>query len=237
MMRRGLIGMILLVVMGVGREAEGIIYLPENSLESLLVRCPVVVTAKVTSVDEGQDRATMQIEKTLKGDVKGDATVKGVMRRITVKEKKARFAAGDHVMLFLGQDPSTKAMSVVASQQLANEKEVKAMEGCVVEVMPMAGVLADLGNARKEVDVVAVKAAVGKLVASENEFTKILVGRLMGTSLAARVKPEGCEALVLAGLTSTRKELRKGALVWVGKFKVMPEEVRKAMEKVRKEDG
>jgi len=234
-MRRSLIGVVLLVVMGFVREAEAIIYLPENSLESLLVRCPVVVTAKVTGVDEEQDQATVQIETTIKGDAKGEATVKGVMRRISAKEKKARFAAKDRVMLFMGQDPATKTMSVVASQALANEKEIKAMEGCVAEVMPMAGVLADLANVRKEMDVAAVKEAIGKLVASENEFTKILVGRLMGTRLAERVKPEGCEELVLAGLASKRKELRTGALKWAEKFKVMPEEIRKAAEKVRSE--
>ena len=99
----------------------------------------------------------------------------------------------------------------------------------------MAEVLADLANVRKEVDVAKTKEAVGKLVASENEFTKILTGRLMGTVLAQRVKPEGCEELVLAGLQSKRKELRKGALVWAGKFEVMPEEVKKAAEKARTE--
>ena len=104
-------------------------------------------------------------------------------------------------------------------------------------IMPLASVLADLANPRKDVNLATTKAAVGKLLASENEYTKILVGRLMGTSLADRVKPEGCEDFVLAGLKSKRKELRKGALVWAAKYKTMPEDIHKAVEKARAEEG
>ena len=237
-MRRHLIVvMAILAMLPLGREAAGLIYLGENSLESMLVRCPVVVVTTAVSVDEEADRAVVRIETTLKGEAKGEVTVKGILLHVTAKEKRPRFAAGDRVILFMGQDAKTGAMGVVASQKLDGEKEVKAMEGCVAEMMPVAGVLVDLANPKKEVDEAAVRAAVGKLVASENEFTKILVGRLMGTRLAERVKPEGWEEIVVAGLKSTRKELRKGALVWAGKYKTLPEAVKLVLEEMAKEMG
>src|SRR5690348_7923267 len=89
------------------QHTEALIYLGEDSLESLLVRCPVIVVATVTSVDTENDRGVVNVEKTPKGDVRGEAVVKGVMRKISAKEKKARFSAGDRAILLMGQDAKT----------------------------------------------------------------------------------------------------------------------------------
>jgi hypothetical protein len=61
-------------------------------------------------------------------------------------------------------------------------------------------------------------------VVSENAFTQILVGRLMGTSVAEYVKPD--EDLIFLGLLSKRGELKKGALAWAKKYAVLPAKVK-----------
>jgi hypothetical protein len=118
------------------------------------------------------------------------------------------------------------------SQTLADALEARTMKGCIGEVMPVAQVLADLADPKKELVIDPLKKALQGLVASKNGYTRILVGRLMGTRLAQYVKPAGWEEIVVAGVLSPRKELVKGALTWAGKFEKLPAEVKAAVEKV-----
>ena len=106
------------------------------------------------------------------------------------------------------------------------------MKGCIGEVMPVAQVLADLGDPKKELLPVPLRAVLKGLVGSKNGYTQILVGRLMGTRMTEYVKPEGWEEVLVAGLGSSRKELVKGGLTWAGKYEKMPAEVRGAVEKI-----
>src|SRR5690242_20011842 len=132
---------VLLTSIG-GRSACALIYLGEGSLESMLVRCPLVIIATATQTDAENDRATLDVQKSLKGDAKGEITVKGFLLHVNAREKKPRFARNDRVVLFMGKDEKTGTMTIIKSQVLADEKESKIMEGCITEVMPFAQTLA-----------------------------------------------------------------------------------------------
>jgi hypothetical protein len=143
--------LVVSAVLGTGRPAAALIYLPVNTLESLLVRCPEVAIGTVTGTDAKADAATVTVKKTLKGELAGTVSVKGLMLRVTRENKKARFAANETVILFLAKS-ADGARSIMHSQVLATEADRKAMEGCVAEILPDAKVLADLANPRVKLD-------------------------------------------------------------------------------------
>ena len=106
------------------------------------------------------------------------------------------------------------------------------MTTCITEVMPFAAPLTDLGNIKSDFDEPAVRKAIAQLVTSKSAFTQILTGRLMATRLADRLKPEGSEDAILAGLTSKRTELLHGAIAWAGKLATPDEKIRGALKTI-----
>jgi len=212
-----------LLIVSLARPASALVYLPTNSLESLLANCPDVVIATVVSTDVPGDAATIKVENALKGDAAGTLTVQKLHLRLSLKEKKPRFEPKDTVIVFLNTTPDGKH-SIAHSQTLANEADRKTMEACVKEVLPHAKILSDLANPKIALDEKAIKQSLIALVVSDNPYTQILLGRLMSTTLAERVKPDP-DVLFLA-LLSPRKELKKGALAWTKKFAQLPPKIR-----------
>jgi hypothetical protein len=123
---------------------------------------------------------------------------------------------------------------IAHAQVLKTDAEKKAMAGCVEEISPDAKLLAELGNPKAKLDQGEVVTVLKRLVVSENAFTQILVGRLMGSSVAERVKPDA-DVLFLA-LLSHRAEVKKGALVWAKKYAVLPRKVRVVVEEIAMEE-
>jgi hypothetical protein len=213
---------------------RALIYLPENTLESLLVRSDSVVIGTVAAFSDADNRATIQVDETCKGTAKGTIVVTGVRLRLTSTTSRPRFAAGDQVVLFLAaaakDDAGKETRAILHTQVLNGAAEIKTMSGCIAEVSPMAQVLADLADIKKPVDEKGVLAAAGKLVVSKNGYSQILLGRLMETRLAERVKPD--EALIVAALETKRKELLHGAMVWAGKMEKRGEKVEAALRAI-----
>jgi hypothetical protein len=211
--------------------ARALIYLPENTLESLLLRSDAVIIATVLEVNQSANTGLVQVDDTLKGTASGKLPLLDVMLRISARERKPRFAVGDRVLLLCG--PATDAgRAVLHSQKLENDAEFRTMKGCITEIAPVAAILNDLANSKKPIDPDPLRKALTPLVASKNAYTQILVGRLMSTRLAARLPPDGWDDLLLPALASPRHELAAGALTWSAKYKSLSAPVRAAIEKI-----
>ena len=220
------------------RRAHALIYLPENTLESMLVRADAIVIGTIAEISPATNRGALTVEETLKGTVPDSLPIAGVMLQVDTNVQKPRFAKGDRVVLFLGpRNADLGTRPVIHSQILANDAEVHTMKACIAEITPVAQVLADLGNLKKEIQPGPLRGALVPLVASKNAYSQIIVGRLMATRLATRVKPEGWEELIIPALTSPRKELAQGALAWAAAYGKLPTSVRAALEKVQAESA
>jgi hypothetical protein len=213
-----------------GQRAFALIYLPENTLESMLVRSDAVVIGTVSDFSDTDNRGT--VEEVLKGNATGALQVTGVMLRVDTKTRRPRFAKGDRIIVFCNPVGDSGSRSILHSQTLANAAEVRTMKGCVAEIMPVAQLLTDLADHSKPFAPVPLHAALKTLVVSKNAYTQILVGRLLDTRLSESAKPDGWEDVLLPALASPRKELVKGALTWAGKYEKLPAEVRGALEKI-----
>lgn len=230
-MRRRLLLPLLPLLVLAARPARAMIYLPENSLESLLVRSDAVLIATVLEVNESANTGLVQIDDTLKGNASGKLPLLDVMLRLSAKERKPRFAVGDHILLLVGPAGDT-GRAVLHSQKLENDAEIRAMKSCIAEISPVAPALNDLANNKKPIDPEPLRKALAPLVTSKNAYTQILVGRLMATRLADRLPPEGFEDLLLPALQSPRHELAAGALTWSAKYKSLPPTLRPAIEQL-----
>lgn len=220
---------------GLARRARALIYLPENSLESVLVKADAVVIGTIHDFSEEANTANVDVEETLKGQAKGRIALSSVMLRVSAKERRPRFKDGDRVVLFLGPEAENQR-KVIQSQTLGDEAEVKAMRGCIAEIMPMAKLLADLADPHVQTDEKALREALTKLSASKNAYTQILLGRLMGTQMAQQYKPGDWQDLIAAALASSRKELLQGAMTWAAKWETLPDSIRAELDKVAKDD-
>ncbi len=214
------------------RPAHALIYLPENTLESLLVRADAVVFATVAETSDAKNQATFDRDETVKGEVDAHITATGFLLRITTTDNRPRFANGDRILVFLGPATAAGTRPILHSQKLESDAEVKTMKACVAEILPVAATLADLDDLKKEFDEKALRTALTKLVISKNGYTQILVGRLMATRLSLRVKPAGWEEILTPALNSTRKELVHGALAWSATYEKLPDPIRTALEKI-----
>lgn len=214
------------------RPAAALIYLPENTLESMLVRSDAVAIGTATEVSESTDHGSISVDETLKGNAPASIAVTGVMLRVDTNLRKPRFAKGDRIVVFLGPlNSDTGARPILHTQKLDSDAEVRTMHGCILEILPMAQLLADLGDIHKEIKPDPLRAALTTLVISKNSYTQILLGRLMDTRLAPGVKPEGWEPILALALASPRKELAKGAMSWTAKFEHLPEALRTILQK------
>jgi len=212
------------------QPAAALIFLPENSLESMLVRADAVVIATITQASEATNRGTAKVDDTLKGKAEGTINLNEIMLRVTRTERKPRFAAGDRVVLFLG--PAVDDVrTVLHSETLKNDAEVNTMKGCILEVQPFAAVLADLGL-KKPIDEKGLREALTKLTSSKNGYSQILVGRIIGTHLTQRLPPAGWEDVLLPALQSKRRELVQGALKWTAKYERIPPAARATLQAI-----
>lgn len=223
--QRRLLPILFCIISMFAGTAYGLFYLPIGTLESLLTKSDSVITGTVKSFDEKSDRAEITVATTLKGDAHGTLTVSNITIRVTRKETKPRFAAGDRVLIFLSAEKEN-IRPVLGAEVLKSETDEKSVIHCVTEVLPHAALLADLANHRLEVDEKALTAAIDKLAASRNGYTQIVVGKLMRTELPSRLKPEICEVPIAVALKTGRPELKQGAMVWTSKFTALPATIR-----------
>lgn len=226
---------LFLVLLLLTRPASALIYLPEHALEDELATAAVCAIAEVKHVDK--DAAELTVRDVLlqpkSSTIKaGDALrITGASLRLSRTQSKPRFAAGDVVIAFLTPKDNAPA-TLQHSVTLRNDAEVKAMRACVKEVLPHAALLRAAAQDQEPPAEEKLRPAVDELLASKNSFTQILMGRVLGRSLAARYAPASWQSAIIRALQSSRKELRTGGLRFAEKFEKLPADLRPPLEKI-----
>ncbi len=223
--------LVMLPLMMLASPAGALFYLPEKTLESQLVQADTVVIGTIAESDAEKDRATVNVREILKGEAGKQVVVSDISLRISKDKKKVRFKKDDRVLLFL-QKGRGESLPINFSMVIETEADERSMTACIKEVMPYAEALANLENIKKDIDQKAVAKAIETLGASRNGHTQIVVGRLMGTAWAQRIKPEPFVKTIVAALTTGRTELKRGAIAWCAKFETLPADVRTALESI-----
>ena len=188
--------------------ASAVVYLADQSLESMIVASDCVAVGKVT-LHEG-DRAELVPTATLKGDEHKTLTLNWPRREygpLSVTD-------GERVLVFAA--PRAGKETVLARMPLRSDAEEKTIIACYGEITPHAALLADLADRTKTPDLAQLRPALNSLAESKNAFTQIILGRLMNGPLTTRVDPTGNSAAILAGLKSTHAEFTRGAASWAG---------------------